>query len=282
MTSEPTPQTPGGTAAGAPIPATASETVPNSPVPGSAVPDGSGMANNQLQMVHRLPKAPLVDRIAHLTAAATGRRVIHLGFADAGFRDMQARSDSWLHEHLDRASSSLVGIDIEDEGVELARSRGYEAYQANACRVEELEALAIEPADLIIAGEVIEHLEDPGAFLRALSVLIKPGGELIVTTPNSHGLINIAATLVNREINHPDHLVMYTWRTLTTLLERTGWTVSNSATYVAAVKETDADTPAEKAMVIGAKLALAVERGLSRLGANFAADGLIIHATRTN
>lgn len=244
-------------------------------------PAAESLANNQLQMVHRLPAAPLVDRIAHLTESARGQRVIHLGFADAGFRDMQARSDTWLHEHLDRVATSLVGIDIEDEGVELARSRGYEAYQANACRAAELEALGIEPADVIIAGEVIEHLEDPGAFLRALAVLVKPGGELIVTTPNSHGLINIAATLVNREINHPDHLVMYTWRTLSTLLERTGWDVTESATYVAAVKETDAENLAERAMVAGAKVALALEKGLSRLGANFAADGLIIHARRT-
>jgi len=235
----------------------------------------------QLQMVHRLPKAPLVNRIEFLRERAVGRRVIHLGFADAGFRDMQSRSDAWLHEHLSRVTTSLVGIDIEDDGVQLARDLGYEAYQANACRVEELEALQLEPAELVIAGEVIEHLEDPGAFLRALAVLVEPGGELIVTTPNSHGLINIAATLVGREINHPDHLVMYTWRTLSTLMERTGWTVSESATYVAAVKETGAATAAERAMVIGAKAALAAEKGLSRLGAHFAADGLIIAATRT-
>ena len=30
-------------------------------------------------MVHKLPKAPLVDRIAYLTGLARGRRVIHVG-----------------------------------------------------------------------------------------------------------------------------------------------------------------------------------------------------------
>ena len=83
---------------------------------------------------------------------------------------------------------------------------------------------------------------------------------------------------MGREINHPDHIVMYTWRTLSTLMERTGWQVTESATYIAEVKETEPANLAERAMVFGAKAALGAEKLLSRAGAHFMADGLIISA----
>lgn len=42
--------------------------------------------------------------------------------------------------------------------------------------------------DTIIAGEVIEHLESPINFLKYCKSLLKKGGKLIITTPNSIGL----------------------------------------------------------------------------------------------
>lgn len=38
--------------------------------------------------------------------------------------------------------------------------------------------------DVVMALEVIEHVAHPDAFLRALSTLVKPGGHIIVSTPN--------------------------------------------------------------------------------------------------
>lgn len=46
--------------------------------------------------------------------------------------------------------------------------------------------------DLVIGIEVIEHLEDPFAFLRELHRVAKPGGKVIVTTPN---ILNINSRL---------------------------------------------------------------------------------------
>jgi SAM-dependent methyltransferase len=39
-------------------------------------------------------------------------------------------------------------------------------------------------ADVVVAVETIEHLENPRAFVRELVRLVKPGGWLLVTTPN--------------------------------------------------------------------------------------------------
>jgi len=63
--------------------------------------------------------------------------------------------------------------------------------------------------DYIVAGEVIEHLEDPKAFISEMMRLLKPGGYLAVSTPleEKHG-----------EIGGKAHLWSFTEQSVRTLL----------------------------------------------------------------
>jgi 2-polyprenyl-3-methyl-5-hydroxy-6-metoxy-1,4-benzoquinol methylase len=53
-------------------------------------------------------------------------------------------------------------------------------------------------ADAVVAVETIEHLENPRSFMRELTRLAKPGGWVIVTTPNQLSLLSIL-TLLRRQ-----------------------------------------------------------------------------------
>jgi 2-polyprenyl-3-methyl-5-hydroxy-6-metoxy-1,4-benzoquinol methylase len=55
--------------------------------------------------------------------------------------------------------------------------------------------VAAATADVVAAVETIEHLENPWAFVRRLAVLAKPGGWLIVTTPNQMSLLSLGTLL---------------------------------------------------------------------------------------
>ena len=132
----------------------------------------SSDATSQLGMVHRLPKAKIVDRVEYLTKVAEGKRVVHVGFVDAGFQAMQHASGTWLHAHLAEHATSLVGLDVDEPGVADAKARGYEAYTVDGTSAEAVRALGLGPADVVIAGEVIEHVDDPGLFLDAMRVLL--------------------------------------------------------------------------------------------------------------
>jgi SAM-dependent methyltransferase len=235
-------------------------------------------ASDQSGMVHRLPKAGLVDRTDYLCRLAAGRRVIHVGFADAGFRGMQERNEAWLHAHLDRTAKELVGLDVDAEGVADARERGYEAYVADCCDPADLRRLDLAPADLVLAGEVIEHLDDPGGFLDGLHALVAPGGRLVVTTPNATGWLNPLAALVGYEINHPDHVATYTWRTLSNQMARHGWRAGEAATFTSEVKDLSGAGLKLRAMGWVAAAVIGAERLAARLGAPFVADGLIVVA----
>jgi polysaccharide deacetylase family protein (PEP-CTERM system associated) len=240
----------------------------------AATPAGGRATGDQREMVHRLPQARCVDRIAHLTAAAEGRSVIHVGFVDRGYRDMQEQAGTWLHAHLAGSARSLVGLDLDVDGVEAARAAGYDAHAIDCRDTAAVRAAGLQPAEVVIAGEVIEHLDEPGPFLDALHGLVAPGGRLILTTPNASGLLNTVAALVGREVNHPDHVVLFSWRTLQTLLRRHGWEVEDSATYVPVMKA--GARAGGGALALGARAVLGAERLAGRLGAGFVADGLIV------
>lgn len=239
-------------------------------------PRASGNELTQATMVHRLPKAPRVDRVTFLVEQARGRRVIHVGFVDTGCRSMQEHAGAWLHGHLADAATSLVGIDVDEPGVKEAADAGYEVYAADCRDPQALRELAIEPAQLVIAGEVIEHVDDPGAFLAGLHAVLAPGGQLVVTTPNAYGLFNVLASLAHREINHPDHVMMFTWRTLTNLAARHGWQPVETHVYVPSVKELSGRGMAARLLGVAARFAVSLERFLARLGRGYAADGLIV------
>ena len=230
---------------------------------------------SQLEMVHRLPPASLVDRFAYLCDLARGQRVVHVGFVDAGCQTLNEQSGAWLHEHIARSAAELVGLDLDAAGVADASRRGYEAYAVDCRDAAALRALELAPADLVVAGEIIEHLDDPGSFLDGVHALVAPGGMLLVTTPNATGLVNAAALLGNYEVNHPDHVVMYTCATLDAMLQRHGWDPMEHAVFLQQVKTTGTDMRSQF-LTAGARAVLAIERLPARLGRPYAADGLIV------
>lgn len=67
-------------------------------------------------------------------------------------------------------------------------------------------------ADVVAAVETIEHLENPRAFMRGLARLVKPGGWVIVTTPNQLSLLSLLTLVVKhrfsafQDIHYPAHL----------------------------------------------------------------------------
>jgi SAM-dependent methyltransferase len=179
---------------------------------------------------HPLPRSAPVDRHATLLEAARGRRVVHIGFVDELAASKLAQG-VWLHSRLAAAARSLVGLDTDEEGVAWARREGFDAHVVDAQSPEAVAALGLEPADVVVAGEVIEHLDAPGPFLRAMRVLTRSDGRLLLTTPNAYRALNFLAPLSGNELVHPDHTTWYSPHTLRTLLERNGWRVERAAYY---------------------------------------------------
>jgi 2-polyprenyl-3-methyl-5-hydroxy-6-metoxy-1,4-benzoquinol methylase len=66
-------------------------------------------------------------------------------------------------------------------------------------------------ADVTISVETIEHLENPRAFVRELARITRPGGWIVVTTPNQRSLVSLGALVLKGHFsafgsrNYPAH-----------------------------------------------------------------------------
>ena len=76
--------------------------------------------------------------------------------------------------------------------------------------------------DIIVAGEFIEHIENPLEFFRSIRRRY-PGREMVISTPNGTSLANTLLGIVRREAQHPDHLQIFTFKILNTLCQRVGF-----------------------------------------------------------
>ena len=67
-------------------------------------------------------------------------------------------------------------------------------------------------ADVVASVETIEHLENPRFFMRELVRMVKPGGWVIVTTPNQLSLLSLLTLAVKgrfsafQDVHYPAHL----------------------------------------------------------------------------
>ena len=77
--------------------------------------------------------------------------------------------------------------------------------------------------DALFAGELIEHLTNPATAMAEFRRVLKPGGVLILTTPNRRRLANIADGS-DRPIS-PDHLSELSYDELGELMRREGFKV---------------------------------------------------------
>jgi 2-polyprenyl-6-hydroxyphenyl methylase/3-demethylubiquinone-9 3-methyltransferase len=91
-----------------------------------------------------------------------------------------------IAEPLARLGAAVTGIDASLPVIDVARAHAAAQGLAIDYRVGEVTELK-GSFDLITAMEVVEHVADPAAFLKALSRLLAPGGLLVLSTPNATG-----------------------------------------------------------------------------------------------
>ena len=111
-------------------------------------------------------------------------RVLDVGCVDArtGREDSAervVRKANALHRQIVKLAPRTLGADIDEAGVKALNAAGYRCVAANA---EEMDLG--ERFDVIVAGEVIEHLDNCGAFLRTMHRHLTPTGRLVISTPN--------------------------------------------------------------------------------------------------
>ncbi|MEI6388917.1 MAG: class I SAM-dependent methyltransferase [Spirochaetota bacterium] len=155
---------------------------------------------------------------SHRAARSEGRaaRVLDIGCA-TGALLASLRDEGW----------DCAGVEVCVPAADYGRERfGLDI------RPTVLEKAGFAPGsfDLIHASHLIEHLNEPGAFLACARNLLASGGRILITTPNISGF---QARLLGsrwRSAIH-DHLFLFSRRSLARLLSESGFRIRSQVTW---------------------------------------------------
>jgi 2-polyprenyl-6-hydroxyphenyl methylase/3-demethylubiquinone-9 3-methyltransferase len=120
------------------------------------------------------------DTAARLLGADPRRPLAGLALLDLGCGGGLASAP------LARMGATVLGVDAAPDAIGAARAHADQAGLDLAFECATAEALAARGArfDIVTALEIVEHVADVDAFLKAASALVRPGGLLILSTIN--------------------------------------------------------------------------------------------------
>jgi SAM-dependent methyltransferase len=113
--------------------------------------------------------------------------------------------------------SNRTGTDFSSEAAAIARATDAEVF------VGGIEQVPPEARfDCVLATQVIEHIYDPLTFVNRLMSHTKPGGHLVLATPDIGGALRKVLGRRWPSFKSPEHVVYYDFRTLGGLMQRAG------------------------------------------------------------
>ena len=165
-------------------------------------------------------------RLGSLMSMVPGlrRRAVYDGLREA-FPAFPNRTDNLLidvgcgrGDFLARMKSlgwNVLGIEPDPVSSELARARGIAVFNG---RLEEA-GLACGVADQVTLNHVLEHVDDPACLLKECRRVLRPGGRLVIYTPNAESLGHRWFGKDWRGLEPPRHLFVFSPQALRRMLE---------------------------------------------------------------
>ena len=160
------------------------------------------------------------------------KRVLHLGCVgnnDYSTEHKVAASPSTLHTKLS-SIANVTGVDISGDAVEEYRRMGI----CNNILVGDVEKLGDlqlkQEFDLVVVGDLIEHLSNPGHMLDGVRALCRPDTRVILTTPHAFGLAPFLRHVRGSFVEGLQHVMTFNEHNLTHLVQRHGFEVEDCGT----------------------------------------------------
>lgn len=166
------------------------------------------------------------SRIELLLQLCRGKRVLHIGCADhLPLINQKMEQGKWLHALLCEVADECTGIDINAEAVEFMTHKLTipNIYHADIT-IALPDQLLDRKWDVVIMGEILEHVDNPVIFLQQLKKQLQSrASQLVITVPNSFNRLIMNDININTEDINSDHMYHFTPYTLGRVVYKSGF-----------------------------------------------------------
>lgn len=177
---------------------------------------------NNFNFLESRLKFPAVDRVGFFVDRCRGKKVLDLGCVQHSVK-WATTSPNWLHKKLYDVASYVLGIDYLKPDVDKLRKLGYNIINGDVTKPLHL----AEKFDVIISGNLIEHLANFEGFFNNLRDWLSSGGEVLISTANPFYMDQYFYSAFKNSITiNPEHTCWIDPIALNQLAERFGFTTS--------------------------------------------------------
>lgn len=162
-------------------------------------------------------KAAVCYKEKEILRLCAGKKVMDVGCVG---QDKFFQSPDWLHKKIKSVAASTVGVDVNMEWKSAFDEHGYTLWDAR-----ELDGVT-ERFELVVMGDVIEHVDNVSSFLETYARFLAPGGQMVISTPNpfsARQFYNIF--LYGKPSVNPEHTVWLDPMVMTEVFKRLGYKI---------------------------------------------------------
>ena len=116
-------------------------------------------------------------KLRYVIERSRGKDVLDIGCVQHNPENYKSRY--WLHGAIKQVANRVVGLDVYEVGIRYLSERGFDVRAGDAQNFD-----IGEKFDVIVAGDVIEHLTNADGFLRSCLRHLSEDGCILVSTPN--------------------------------------------------------------------------------------------------
>jgi 2-polyprenyl-3-methyl-5-hydroxy-6-metoxy-1,4-benzoquinol methylase len=181
------------------------------------------MNKDDFKFDHRLPPATRVNWDWLVEHYCRNKKVLDLGCGHSPEFEEVWKRGKLLHKRIHEVGCEVIGLDLDEPVVERMRHLGFDVVCDDAENPQNLNGSG--QFETIIAGDIVEHLNNAGAMLAAMKSRLASNGVFVISTPSPFRWYNPLFAIIGHEFNHPHHTAWFSPMTLTTQAERHGYKV---------------------------------------------------------
>ncbi len=171
----------------------------------------------------------LITRQEYLSQLVNAKKIIHVGCVDHDIDTINKKIEKqeWLHALLCESAETCLGIDINQTGIDYIKDNlGFPLVEKLDIGEENSTIISQHNWDAMVLAEIVEHFDNPVAFLSKIRERYKPNvSSIIVTVPNALALKNYSHAKRHIERINSDHRFWFTPYTIAKILVQAGFEI---------------------------------------------------------